>query len=42
MDDDPWQRAAVWDVSDMALDSLVLIDDFESSVDAGVSGTGDE
>jgi hypothetical protein len=38
LDDDPWQRepgrvfelrAAVWDVGDSALDSLVLIDDFK-------------
>lgn len=35
-------RAAVWDVGDTSFDSLVLIDDFKWSVDAGVSGTGDE
>ncbi|MDP3501104.1 MAG: choice-of-anchor L domain-containing protein [Myxococcales bacterium] len=35
-------RAAVWDVGDSILDSVVLIDDFKWNVDAGVSGTGDD
>ena len=34
-------RAAVWDVGDHALDSLVLIDDFEWSVDVVEPGTGE-
>lgn len=35
-------RAAVWNVSDGALDSLVLLDDFEWGVDPADAGTGDD
>jgi hypothetical protein len=35
-------RAAVWNVGDGALDSLILFDDFEWSVDAADAGTGDD